>query len=81
VQRRKQVFKKSRDEIKTPCHTRCAMDAGICGSTETKWSFNTRLRALLPAPKEIYAREVCDAVINVWQPTPGNKVIINLADG
>ena len=25
-----------------------------------------------------YAVEVCDAVIDVWQPTPDNKVIFNL---
>ena len=35
-------------------------------------------RKLLPARNWDYAKEVCEAVMEVWQPTPERKAIINL---
>jgi 2-isopropylmalate synthase len=75
---REQVFKKSRNEIK---------DIAIQGAQwvrdfaldqpDTKWSFQYSPESFTGTEMD-YAVEVCDAVINVWQPTPENKVIINL---
>jgi 2-isopropylmalate synthase len=75
---REQVFKKSRAEIK---------DIAVQGAQwiqdfataqpETKWSFQYSTESFTGTEMD-YAVEVCDAVINVWQPTPENKVIINL---
>jgi len=75
---REQVFKKSRDEIKA-----IAVQGALwvrefaLAQPETKWSFQYSPESFTGTEMD-YALEVCDAVINVWQPTPANKVIINL---
>ena len=75
---REQVFKKSRDEIKNIAiqGAEWVRDFAIA-APETKWSFQYSPESFTNTEMD-YAVEVCDAVINVWQPTPENKVIINL---
>ncbi|WP_375737523.1 2-isopropylmalate synthase [Pseudomonas boanensis] len=44
---------------------------------ETQWTFQYSPE-IFSSTELDFAVEVCDAVINVWQPTPQNKVILNL---
>jgi 2-isopropylmalate synthase len=75
---REQVFKKSRDEIKTLAIQGARwMQDFAAAQSETKWSFQYSPESFTGTERD-YALEVCDAVIKVWQPTPENKVIINL---
>ena len=75
---REQVFKKSRDEIKTIAVQGAQWVREFAAAQpETKWSFQYSPESFTGTEMD-YAVEVCDAVINVWQPTPENKVIINL---
>ena len=75
---REQVFKKSRDEIKG-----IAVQGAICireraaEQTETDWQFQYSPESFTNTELD-YAIEVCDAVIEVWQPVTQNKIIINL---
>ena len=75
---REQVFKKSRDEIKAIAvqGAQWVRDFAVA-QPETKWSFQYSPESFTGTEMD-YAVEVCGAVINVWQPTPENKVIINL---
>jgi 2-isopropylmalate synthase len=44
---------------------------------ETQWTFQYSPEIFTSTELE-FAVEVCDAVLDVWQPTPENKVILNL---
>lgn len=44
---------------------------------ETQWTFEYSPETFSATELE-FAKEVCDAVIEVWNPTPENKVILNL---
>ncbi len=44
---------------------------------ETEWTFQYSPESFTGTELD-YAKEVCDAVLDVWQPTPGHKAIINL---
>ncbi|UVE16783.1 2-isopropylmalate synthase [Pseudomonas sp. LS44] len=44
---------------------------------ETEWTFQYSPEIFTSTELE-FAVQVCDAVLNVWQPTPQNKVILNL---
>jgi len=44
---------------------------------ETKWTFEYSPESFTGTEIE-FARDVCNAVIDVWQPTPDHKAIINL---
>ncbi|MDN2663324.1 2-isopropylmalate synthase [Psychromonas sp. 14N.309.X.WAT.B.A12] len=75
---REQVFKKSRDEIKGIAIQGAEWVKEMAEQQpETQWSFQYSPESFTGTEMD-YALEVCDAVINVWQPTPDNKVIINL---
>ena len=75
---REQVFKKSRDEIKA-----IAVDGAkwvrdhAAKQPDTDWLFQYSPESFTNTELD-YALEVCDAVIDVWKPTPSKKVIINL---
>ena len=75
---REQVFKKSRDEIKA-----IAVDGAkwvreyAAQQADTDWQFQYSPESFTNTELD-YALEVCDAVIDVWQPTSSKKVIINL---
>ena len=75
---REQVFKKSREEIKTIAIQGAKWVKEMASQqSDTRWSFQYSPESFTGTEMD-YALEVCDAVINVWQPTPDNKVIINL---
>ncbi len=74
---REQVFKKSKEEI---------IDIAVFGAklckeyrekTEGNFKFEYSPESFTGTEPE-YALEICNAVIDVWQPTPEDKVIINL---
>lgn len=77
VQREK-VFKLDKDGIKAIAVNgardvlRCAQQA-----PETDWYFQYSPESFTGTEME-YAVEVCDAVVDVWQPTAERKVILNL---
>jgi 2-isopropylmalate synthase len=75
---REQVFKKSCDEIKAiaVAGAECVRDLAKA-QPETQWSFQYSPESFTGTEMD-YAVEVCDAVIDVWQPNVDNKVIINL---
>jgi 2-isopropylmalate synthase len=75
---REQVFKKSCEEIKAIAIQGAQWVKEMAyQQPETYWSFQYSPESFTGTEMD-YALEVCDAVINVWQPTPDNKVIINL---
>ncbi len=75
---REQVFKLSKDEIK-----RIATDGATwvkaCAEQqpETTWQFQYSPESFTGTEMD-YAVEVCNAVLDVWLPTPENKAILNL---
>jgi len=75
---REQVFKMSRDEIKAIAvqGAEWVRDFAL-EQTDTHWRFQYSPESFTGTEMD-YALEVCDAVIQVWAPTPDNKVIINL---
>ncbi len=44
---------------------------------DTEWTFQYSPESFTGTELD-YAEEVCDAVLDVWQPTPERKAIINL---
>jgi 2-isopropylmalate synthase len=75
---REQVFKLSRDEIKAIA-VNGAKWVKECAEkqADTQWQFQYSPESFTGTEID-YAVEVCDAVADVWQPTPDNKVIFNL---
>lgn len=75
---RQQVFRASQEEIK-----KIAVDGAMLMHEykekypDTKFTFQYSPESFTGTEPE-FALEVCNAVIDVWQPTPDNKVIINL---
>ena len=75
---REQVFKKSKQQIKAIAIQGAEwVQALALAQPETRWSFQYSPESFTGTEME-YALEVCNAVIDVWQPTIENKVIINL---
>ncbi len=75
---REQVFRMSRDEIKSISVQGAIWVRNYAASQpETAWQFQYSPESFTNTEMD-YALEVCDAVIDVWQPTPENKTIINL---
>ncbi|MDH5354793.1 MAG: 2-isopropylmalate synthase [Gammaproteobacteria bacterium] len=75
---REQVFKMSRDEIKSIAVQGAQWVRDFAAKQqETEWQFQYSPESFTNTELD-YAVEVCDAVINVWQPISRNKIIINL---
>jgi 2-isopropylmalate synthase len=75
---REQVFKLSRDKIKDIAVKGAQLVRGFAEKQpETQWQFQYSPESFTQT-ELAYAIEVCDAVVAVWQPTPENKVILNL---
>ena len=75
---RRVVFNLDRGGIK-----QIAVDAAVvvrdCAAkqSDTEWTFEYSPESFTGTELD-YAKEVCDAVLDVWQPTPQRKAIINL---
>lgn len=74
---REQVFKKSKDEIKQIAVEGAKMLLDLTKKDGGNYQFEYSPESFTGTEVD-YALEVCNAVIDVWQPTPDNKVIINL---
>ena len=77
VAQREQVFRKSKEEIKEIA----VSGAKLCKEYREKYEGNFRFEyspESFTGTEPEFALEVCNAVLDVWQPTPDDKVIINL---
>ena len=77
VAQREQVFKKSKEEILKIAVEGAKLLKELAEQTEGNFQFEYSPESFTGTEPE-YALEVCNAVIDVWQPTPENKCIINL---
>lgn len=77
VAQREQVFKKSKEEILKIAVDGAKMLKDLAEETEGNFLFEYSPESFHGTEVE-YALEVCNAVLDVWQPTPEKKVIINL---
>lgn len=78
VAQRQQVFKKSKEEIKQiAIDGATLMNQYAAEHLETDWYFEYSPESFTGTEPD-YASEVCNAVVDVWEPTPNHPVIINL---
>lgn len=74
---RQQVFKKSKEEILNIAVAGAKLLKKLAEETEGNFRFEYSPESFTGTEPE-YALEVCNAVLDVWQPTPDKKAIINL---
>ncbi|MDE6434633.1 MAG: 2-isopropylmalate synthase [Lachnospiraceae bacterium] len=74
---REQVFKKSKEEIKQIAVEGAKLLLDLTKQDGGNYQFEYSPESFTGTEVD-YALEVCSAVIDIWQPTPDNKVIINL---
>ncbi|MGN0703952.1 MAG: 2-isopropylmalate synthase [Lentihominibacter sp.] len=78
VAQREQVFKKEKDDIiKIATDGAKLIKEYAAKYPETKYSFEYSPESFTGTEVE-FAAEICNEVIDIWEPTPENKVIINL---
>ena len=77
VAQREQVFKKSKQEILEIAVSGAKLLKQLAEEDGGNFQFEYSPESFTGTEPE-YALEVCNAVIDVWQPTADNKVIINL---
>ena len=74
---REQVFRKSKEEIKQIAIEGAKLFNKIADETGAKFRYEYSPESFTGTEPE-YALEVCNAVLDIWQPTPECKTIINL---
>ena len=77
VAQREQVFRKSKEEIMEIATEGAKLVKEYAEKTPGNFSFEYSPESLTGTEPE-YALEVCNEVLKIWDPTPDNKVIINL---
>ena len=77
VLQRDVVFNRSKEEIKQIAVDGAKLLKRLADETEGNFRFEYSPESFTGTEPE-YALDVCNAVIDVWQPTPEKKVIINL---
>ena len=77
VAQREQVFKKSKEEVKQIAIDGAKLLKELAESTEGNFRFQYSPESF-PGTEVDYAVEVCNAVLDVWQPTADKKVIMNI---
>ena len=77
VSQREQVFRKSKEEILDIAVEGAALLKELADETEGNFLFEYSPESFTGTEPE-YALEVCNAVLDVWKPTPDKKAIINL---
>ncbi len=77
VAQRKQVFKKSKKEIKELAVYGAKTIRDLAKITEGNFTFEYSPESFHGTEVD-YAMDVCNAVLDEWQPTPDHKAIINL---
>ena len=74
---REQVFKKSKDEVKQIAIEGAKLLKELAEADGGNFLFEYSPESFTGTEPE-YALEVCNAVVDIWQPTPDKKCIINL---
>ena len=77
VAQREQVFRKSREEVKQLAVDGAKLLKQLADETDGNFTFEYSPESF-PGTEVDYALEVCNAVLDVWQPTEDNKAIINI---
>lgn len=77
VAQREQVFKKSKEEIIEIAVNGAKLLKECAEETEGNFQFQYSPESFTGTEVE-FSLEICNAVLDVWQPTADNKVIINL---
>lgn len=77
VEQREQVFKKDKESIKQLAIDGAKMLKDFAAKTEGNFTFEYSPESFSQTEVD-YALEVCNAVLNVWQPDAEHKAIINL---
>lgn len=77
VAQREQVFRKNKEEIKKIATDGAKLLKDLAEETEGNFTFEYSPESFTGTEPE-YALEVCNAVLDVWQPTKERKAIINL---
>lgn len=77
VAQREQVFKKSKQEIIDIAVTGAKLFKKYSEEMGVNYRYEYSPESFTGTEPE-FALEICNAVLDVWQPTPDNKVIINL---
>lgn len=77
VEQRQQVFKKNKEEIKQLAVDGAKMLKSMAAETEGNFTFEYSPESFSQTEVD-YALEVCNAVLDVWQPDTEHKAIINL---
>lgn len=77
VAQREQVFRKSKEEIIDIAVSGAKLLNEYKANTPGDFRFEYSPESFTGTEPE-FALEICNAVLDVWQPTPDNKVIINL---
>lgn len=77
VAQREQVFKKSKEEIIDIAVTGAELLKKYANETEGNFKFQYSPESFTGTEID-FALEICNRVLDVWQPTTDNKVIINL---
>ena len=77
VAQREQVFKKSKEEIKKIATDGARLVKQLAGEYEGNFRFEYSPESFTGTEPE-YALEVCNAVLDIMQPTPDKPMIINL---
>ncbi len=77
VAQREQVFKKSKEEIKKIATDGAELLKRLADEAGAPYRFEYSPESFTGTEPE-YALEVCNAVLDVWKPTPDRKAIINL---
>ncbi len=74
---REQVFRKSKEEIKQIAIDGALLFNKIAAETGANFRYEYSPESFTGTEPE-YALEVCNAVLDIWKPTPDRKAIINL---
>lgn len=77
VAQREQVFKKNKEQIKQIAIDGAVLLRDLAAETEGNFSFEYSPESFHGTEVD-YALEVCNAVLDVWQPTEDHKAIINI---
>ncbi len=77
VAQREQVFKKSKEEVMKIAVDGAELLKKLAAEVEGNFSFEYSPESF-PGTEVDYALDVCNAVLDVWQPKKENKVIINI---
>lgn len=77
VAQREQVFRKSKEEIKQLAVDGAKLLKEIAEETEGNFTFEYSPESF-PGTEVDYAVDICNAVLDIWQPDEGHKAIINI---